>query len=113
MASYSQFMGTDTYVTNEADTFPLPVVGSILSSPDYSSPAFYAYESPYPFPEFSFFDVLLPQLALYNQEYIQRINIIVFNENTNNVSSIRTYPATNDFSLNNLTQIQELYPTLA
>jgi hypothetical protein len=58
--------------------------------------------------EFSFFDVLMPQLLSMTREIIKRLNILFINPSNLAQTTIRTFPATNNFSISNTDTFQEL-----
>ena len=89
----------NSYTSNEATT-PLQKTSSFTESPNYSTAAQYQYQDNSIFyPQFSYFDVLLPNLFSMTPEHIKRFNILFINPSNLSATCIRTIPATSDFSI--------------
>ena len=110
--SYDLFINNqDWYTSNEPSNAPPNCSSFGPTYRNYSQPCMYFYNGNQYYPSHSFFDALLPTQLQYIQQIFQRINVIYYNTSTNNVTTIRTYPAS-PIKLGNLTQIQMLYSSL-
>jgi hypothetical protein len=76
---YFQTNNPNSYISNETN-YPLKLTSQFGATPDYTMPAQYQYaNNGLSYAEFSFFDVLMPQLLSMTREIIKRLNILFIN----------------------------------